>query len=867
MSRVRGETVPRTRNAKSDANGGSRIVFGTATVMLALIGVALWTTVQLLGRQALIPEPAPWMLAALFLAFVAGELFPLRFDVRAEVLTVSLSELPLVLGVLLLPPWMVGLLYAAAALVAFVARHGRIRSILMNLALISVETSLGFVMVAVANPSVPGPGLLAAAQPLLLPVASGVLLGTAISATAVAAVRRRLGVVESSGRVVVRSTLIAALIIGLTLAGFTLWLAVPVGPILCLILVIAAALLYRGYFVSLRRHADMSELYAFGASVARAGADLDTWQDLARRVREQLGVKMAALFLSDHPAGSVVLAEGPNGPVALNSPPDDHPLLTAAREHGGVIAELESSGDESIRRALGNPDSTNVMIAALRTADRNRGYVGVWDVRPRGKRFADDDLELLQTLAGHLATALDNQRLVTSLQHAAYHDPVTGLVNRPGLQMRGEELVAEGATLAVLLLELDVLSDVTSALGHDHGTQLLITVSQRLADAAGPGAVIGRIDADRFGVLLAGDSDEQRWEFAQRMLAVADNPIVVDGIEVEPTVVGGLATASADSPHTVPVHENEADSLSLLIQHAQLALASARAKDERLAVYRPAIGEVYQRRFQLVSQFRHAVDDGQVTVHYQPKLSLVEKELIGVEALVRWMHPEYGFVSPAELIEAIEPTSAIDVLFAHVLDQSLTQIANWADRGMRIAVAVNLSVRNLLAPNLAATVAAGLARHRVPSELLTLEVTESSVMNQPERSLPVLQELHAMGIRLSVDDFGTGYSSLAYLRRLPIDELKIDRSFVQGMVTDLGDLAIVRAIIDLGHSLGMRVIAEGVEEEAGRDALRSMRCDAMQGFLLSRPLPIDRFEAWLNSRTITAEEEFAGKPALLRLRF
>jgi EAL domain-containing protein (putative c-di-GMP-specific phosphodiesterase class I) len=154
----------------------------------------------------------------------------------------------------------------------------------------------------------------------------------------------------------------------------------------------------------------------------------------------------------------------------------------------------------------------------------------------------------------------------------------------------------------------------------------------------------------------------------------------------------------------------------------------------------------------------------------------------------------------------------------------------------------------------------------VPPELLTLEVTESSVMNQPERSLPVLQELHAMGIRLSVDDFGTGYSSLAYLRRLPIDELKIDKSFVQRMVTDLGDLAIVRAIIDLGHSLGMRVIAEGVEEEAGRDALRSMRCDAMQGFLLSRPLPIDRFESWLTSRTVAAEELSADRPATLRLR-
>jgi EAL domain-containing protein (putative c-di-GMP-specific phosphodiesterase class I) len=303
-----------------------------------------------------------------------------------------------------------------------------------------------------------------------------------------------------------------------------------------------------------------------------------------------------------------------------------------------------------------------------------------------------------------------------------------------------------------------------------------------------------------------------------------------------------------------------------VLQRAQLALTSARTRDERVAIYRPSIGEVYRRRFQLVSQFRHAVDDGQISIYYQPKLTLVERELAGVEALVRWFHPEYGFVSPAELIEAIEPTSAIDVLFGYVLDQSLAQVADWRSRGMRIAVAGNLSVRNLLAPDVVDRVASSLDKHQVPPELLTLEITESSVMNQPERSLPVLQALHAMGIRLSVDDFGTGYSSLAYLRRLPIDELKIDKSFVQRMVTDLGDLAIVRAIIDLGHSLGMRVIAEGVEEEAGRDALRSMRCDAMQGFLLSRPLPIDRFESWLMSRTQTSEQPRSGNPVTLRLR-
>ena len=290
---------------------------------------------------------------------------------------------------------------------------------------------------------------------------------------------------------------------------------------------------------------------------------------------------------------------------------------------------------------------------------------------------------------------------------------------------------------------------------------------------------------------------------------------------------------------------------STLLQRAEMAMLAARAKQEPLQIYRPSMGEVYRRRFQLVTQFRQAVEQGRIIVHYQPKLDLAERELVGVEALVRWMHPEFGLVSPAEFVEAIEATGSIDILLGHVLDIVLQQLRDWTAQGIQITAAVNLSVRNLLAEDFPTMVANALARHEVPAELLTFEITESSVMADPEHSLPVLRELHAMGIRLSVDDFGTGYSSLAYLRRLPIDEIKIDRSFVQGMGTDLSDLAIVRAIVDLGHSLGLRVVAEGVEEEAARDALREMNCDQAQGFLISRPMPLDRFEAWLPARTVS----------------
>jgi len=281
-------------------------------------------------------------------------------------------------------------------------------------------------------------------------------------------------------------------------------------------------------------------------------------------------------------------------------------------------------------------------------------------------------------------------------------------------------------------------------------------------------------------------------------------------------------------------------------------LRAARSSDETVRSYLPSMGQVLLRRFQLVTQFRQALDTGQVDVHFQPQLALSTRRVIGVEALVRWHHPEFGMVDPAEFVTLVETTGLIDPLTDYVLDRSLAQCRTWLDRGLSLSVAVNLSVRNLADSEFPRRVTDVLTRHRVPAALLGFELTESAVMSDPERMLPVLRELHELGVRIAVDDFGTGYSSLAYLRRLPVDEVKIDKSFVLGLASDLGDLAVVRAIIELGHSLGLIVVAEGVEQDATRDQLVEMGCDVAQGYLISRPLGPDRFDAWLFARTVRA---------------
>ncbi len=850
-------TSPQT-SAPAQRQLSSRTVFPVAAGVLLAVSAVMWIPVLLAGPDVPLDNPPLYAWPLMIAAFIICELFPLRVEVRTETLLVSLSELPLVIGVLLLPPWMVGVVYLASGFVVYLIRRDSWRNNLMNLALIAVESGTAVAVMAISAAVDRGVGL-GVVGDRYLPVAIGVLLGALVSALAVGVAYRLIGPAEPLTRVVLRSMLTAAVIVGLALVGFTVWNSSMGGPVLCIGLLLVLGLLYRNYSSFLRQHADLAGMYAFGRSVSAVGRDKDEWLGLVEQVRDQLNAQVAVLHVTDQATGPRTIAAGPEGPLTIPMPAIGDPLLATASDAGAAMASSDRSSDPAVLAALSARGAWDVIVVPLRSGDRDRGYLEVRDRRSRWGRFSDDDLRLLQTLGGNLATALDNNRLMDRLWHEAYHDSVTGLRNLTGLRGSAQEMMAAGRYGGVLLLELNVLGNVNSALGHDRGEQLLAAVGERLVAAVGPDLPVGRIEVDRFAVLLDTPDEDSVMELAGSVVQAIDRPFSLDGIEIEPHTVVGVALRGPSDTETTVAQD-------ALLQRAELALLTAQAKDEQLAVYRSAMGEMYRRRFQLVTQFRRAVESGRVTLHYQPKLTLTERELTGVEALVRWMHPEYGFVSPAELIEAIEPTGSIDILFSHVLELALAQIDQWIQRGLRIGVAVNLSVRNLLAPDFTRTVAAALDQHGTPPELLTLEITESSVMAQPERSLPVLRELHSMGIQLSVDDFGTGYSSLAYLRRLPIDEIKIDKSFVQGMVTDLGDLAIVRAIIDLGHSLGLRVIAEGVEEEAGRDALRSMRCDGVQGFLLSRPLPEDRFDAWLASRTVPVEKPAGERLAALRVR-
>jgi EAL domain-containing protein (putative c-di-GMP-specific phosphodiesterase class I) len=310
-------------------------------------------------------------------------------------------------------------------------------------------------------------------------------------------------------------------------------------------------------------------------------------------------------------------------------------------------------------------------------------------------------------------------------------------------------------------------------------------------------------------------------------------------LDLEIDVRGSIGVALS------PLHGNEP---SVLLQRADVAMYEAKAAHSGVNLYDPERDENTPRKLALAAELRRAIDEGMLEVFYQPKMSVGTGEVIGAEALVRWHHPRHGLLLPDEFIPLAESTGLIRPLTDYVLDAALRQAAAWRGRGIDINIAVNISARNLLDADLPGKVTAALADAGVQPSALTLEITEDSIMADPQRSLAVLGRIHAGGVRLAIDDFGTGYSSLSYLKQLPVDEVKIDKSFVISMALDESDATIVRSTIDLGHNLGLRVVAEGVETVEAYDQLLQGGCDEAQGYLFSRPLPAGQFERWVRAR-------------------
>jgi diguanylate cyclase (GGDEF)-like protein len=420
-------------------------------------------------------------------------------------------------------------------------------------------------------------------------------------------------------------------------------------------------------------------------------------------------------------------------------------------------------------------------------------------------------------------------------EHQARHDALTDLPNRVLLQHRIRRALADrrdGRLVALVLLDLDRFREVNDTLGHAHGDALILEMADRLRRHVGQDGTVARLGGDEFAVLLTDQPDPTAALAAAESIRLALHaPVTIGGIVLAVEASAGVSTAPGDA--TDP---------SSLLQHADVALYVAKRGHRGVALYDRAVDEHSPDRLRLLAELARGIDADELVLHYQPKCDL-SGHVQGVEALVRWEHPTRGLLPPAEFVPAAERTGLIHPLTEVVLSAATRQARAWLDAGTPTPVAVNVSTRSLLDPGFADRVLAHLAAHRTPAELLGLEITETTIMKDPDRALAVLTRLAGAGVRLSIDDFGTGYSSLAYLKALPVHELKIDRSFVAAMTSSDRDRVLVESTIALGHRLGLEVVAEGVEDEATRQVLADLGCELAQGYLFSRPVPAGQLRA------------------------
>ena len=471
-------------------------------------------------------------------------------------------------------------------------------------------------------------------------------------------------------------------------------------------------------------------------------------------------------------------------------------------------------------------------------------------------------VDLVTLLAG-IGLAVGGAVVVTRYQRALYseseqnryqalHDPLTDLPNRTLFQDRTSVALRaagrSGATVAVLLLDLNRFKEVNDTLGHQYGDHLLLQVADRLRESLRDADSVARLGGDEFAILLPISGWGEALAATERVGAALHEPFSMYDIALDVDASIGIALAEPG------------DDVETLLRHADVAMYEAKAAHHPFARYEASRDDNNLSRLVLLGDLRRAIAEHELTLYYQPKVNSGTGELSSVEALIRWQHPTLGWLQPDEFIPLAESTVTIHALTAEVLRLALTQAREWVDAGRPIPVSVNISARSLLHAAFPAQVRELLYAHGVPPHLLTLELTETAVMTDRDLALTVLQALDSMAVSLSIDDFGTGYSSMSYLKTLPVKELKIDRSFVMGMADDPDSAVIVRSAVNLGHNLGMTVVAEGVQDGMTQRKLADMGCDLVQGYHICRPLPARELELWTETHPVASSAAATAVP-------
>lgn len=809
------------------------------TVLAVLSAVAYLTFILPIGRFPA-PISIPWPLLAV--CFGVAEVYVIHLEFRADSHSFSLNEVPLVLGLFFLDPGELILAQAVGAGSALLFhRHQPALKLAFNLANAAIGTVVAVLVFRglfsvfegfAPNANVLGPlGWTAVVAAVLAAdqlVASNVL--AAISLSQPGSVNKRQ-VITMGTAFALANTCLALVAVAL------LWLHPPsvvLPVVLCAVLILA----YNAYAAELRKRKSM-DLLVESTRIGQSAEIDSVARNLLSKAREMFAAELAELWILTPDTGSGThIAMGPGTEYRRE-------WIAGIDHSDGVWSRIATQGravrlarpieDEHWRKHYGDRGIRDLMAAPLRRGDLIIGQIMVANRQSDVVTFSSDDLDLFETLANHASISLQNGRLVDELRqqlaenrHQALHDALTGLPNRTLFRERLQLALAARRpddSMAVLMMDLDRFKEINDTLGHHTGDLVLKEAARRLHAAAEGQGMVSRLSGDEFGFLLPSLSGgEEAMTRTKAILGALDAPFAVEEMSLELGASVGIAVC--------PDHGVDEETL---LQRADVAMYLAKEAGTGVELYTSERDSYSPARLALSGELRRAIDEGELIVEYQPKFDQ-RQSIVGCEALVRWQHPERGLIAPDEFIPMAEQTGLIRQLTFFVLNEAIAQTRAWHDRGHLLHIAVNLSIRNLLDVELSHRLAAVLRRHGLPPCFLELEVTESVIMADTARAEAVLAQLHAMGIGLSVDDFGTGLSSYQRLQNLPVNEVKIDRSFVLAMGTDEKAAKIVRSIIDLAHNLGLRVVAEGVEDERAWERLRLLGCDLAQGYFFSRPV-------------------------------
>ncbi|HEY1568524.1 MAG TPA: EAL domain-containing protein [Solirubrobacteraceae bacterium] len=527
--------------------------------------------------------------------------------------------------------------------------------------------------------------------------------------------------------------------------------------------------------------------------------------------------------------------------------------LIGSRFSAHLIAEHRDTVDALLAETVAGTRESFALEA--RCATRSGGSLWAHVRAVAEQRDTDAPVRVVAMIENITERKRAEQELIRQSQlneHQALHDPLTGLPNRLLFGERIDHAIRHAernhTKLAVVLMDLDRFKEVNDSLGHSAGDHLLTKVGERMRDAIRGSDTVARLGGDEFGLLLPELHDgEGAVPVITRIRGALERPVYVHSLPLAVEASIGIAV--------YPDHGTDAQAL---LQKADVAMYDSKRDNVSHTFYDEGSHEYDVTRLTLVAELRRAIAAHELILHYQPKAALESGEVRSVEALLRWEHPERGMVFPDSFIPIAQETGLIGPLTLYVIEEALRQGRQWRDAGLDLSISVNLSTRNLLDRDFPNQVAGLLKRWGMGPEWLELEVTESSMLANPTRAKAVLNELSALGLRLSIDDFGTGYSSLSYLRQLPVDEIKIDRSFVMGMGEQAGDAVIVRSTVDLGRNLGLEVVAEGVETLEHWNQLRALGCNTAQGYFLSKPVAPEELTSWLQARPGAAPEAEAA---------